>query len=259
MFREARRIGPTLDDATRALADAPRLTELLLVDDGSPDDTASVVGPWLSERGRGALLRVRLLRHGVNLGKGAAVRTGLSASAAPWRLFMDADNSTRVTMVERLLDAARDSGAGLVVGSRNAEGSEVDARVSRRVMGRVFHLGLRAMGLGFVRDTQCGFKLYRADVADAIVRLGRENRFAFDLEHLGIARKLGVKVREVGVAWAHADGGTIRPVRDGVSMFWRAAVIRARLMKRIRADGPAAWEPGTPAVTVPRRAESARR
>lgn len=255
MYREARRIAPTLDDATRTLAKGPRLSELLMIDDGSPDDTAAVVGPWLSERGSGALLRVRLLRHRVNRGKGAAVRTGLEAAAAPWRLFMDADNSTRVAMVERLLEAARDGGVGLVVGSRNADGSQVEARMSRRLMGRVFHAGLRVMGLGFVRDTQCGFKLYRADVADAIVRLGREDRFAFDLEHLGIARKLGVGVREVGVAWTHADGGTIRPVRDGVSMLWRAAVIRTRLMKRV---GPVGAVVPAPVVTVPQRSESVR-
>jgi hypothetical protein len=85
------------------------------------------------------------------------------------------------------------------------------------------------LGLNLLRDTQCGFKLYRADVARAIVKLGREDRFAFDLEHLLIASRLG-PIAEVGIAWEHKDGGTVSPVRDGLKMLREAARIRWRFM-----------------------------
>ncbi|QOJ00595.1 MAG: glycosyltransferase [Phycisphaeraceae bacterium] len=233
MYREAGRIGATLADAAGWLAGWGEVSELILVDDGSPDGTAGAVEPWVREGARGNLSRVVLLRHGVNRGKGAAVRTGLSAARGSWCLMMDADNSARVREVERLW--AGRVGAVMVCGSRNAAGSRVVTRWTRRAMGRCFHAALRVMGMAMLRDTQCGFKLYRGDLARGVSGLGREDRFAFDLEHVLIARRWwralggeGEGVREVGIEWAHAEGGTVRPVRDGVSMLWRAGVIRWR-------------------------------
>jgi dolichyl-phosphate beta-glucosyltransferase len=91
------------------------------------------------------------------------------------------------------------------------------------------------LGLNLLRDTQCGFKLYRADAARAVVALGREDRFAFDLEHLLLASRLG-KLSEVGIAWEHKDGGTVRPIRDGLKMLREAARIRLRFLRDGRAE-----------------------
>ncbi len=232
MYREESRIGATLADLVPSLErGVPGLgfegrAELILVDDGSDDNTPSVVSAWLENRGRGALAGVRLLRHGANRGKGAAVRTGLAGAAGRWRLIMDADNSCRVDEAPKLLARARETGAGLVAGSRRAADSVVTSSRSRRVTGWVFQAALSAMGMRLLNDTQCGFKLYSREAAEVVVRLGREDGWAFDLEHLLLARRAGLGIAEVGVVWDHRDGGKVNSLRDGLVMLRRAAAMR---------------------------------
>jgi dolichyl-phosphate beta-glucosyltransferase len=228
MFREARRIGATLADLVPTLQAGPELSEVILVDDGSDDQTSAVVQPWLTEAPVGALQRVRLIRHPRNRGKGAAVRTGLAHSNGQWRLLMDADNACRVRELTKLRAESARSGAALVVGSRRAPGALVESRLSRRLAGLIFRTCLGFLGLSLARDTQCGFKLYSADLADLIAGIAREDGFAFDLEHLLIARRSGLGIAEVGVRWTHVDGGTVRPIRDGLRMLGRAVAIRRR-------------------------------
>jgi dolichyl-phosphate beta-glucosyltransferase len=230
MFREAARIVPTLDHTIPALRAMPLHCELILVDDGSTDETVEVVTPHLTHEPVGGLRCVRLERHGVNLGKGAAVRTGLAAAQGRWRLIMDADNAAAVTESDKLLSAARaDPRIGLVAGSRCLPDSQVEASPFRVLTGAMFKLALRAVGLRLLRDTQCGFKLYRHDLARAIAEHGVEERFAFDVEHLLLARRMGVQVREVGIRWKHVPGGRINPVIDGLRMVGRAVRIRRRV------------------------------
>ncbi|MBK7404699.1 MAG: glycosyltransferase [Phycisphaerales bacterium] len=227
MFREARRIRATLLDAVPLLTAGACPSEIVLVDDGSPDETIPTVEPFLTEVPVGSLRSVRLLRHRLNRGKGAAVRTGLSAAAGNWRLIMDADNAATIREAEKLVAQAK-PGVGLVAGSRVAPGSVVHAVTSRRLTGLLFKASLRAMGLNLLTDTQCGFKLYRADLAGEIARHATEDGYAFDLEHLLIARACGLRVAEVGIAWTHQDGGQVSPVSDGLRMLRRAWSIRAR-------------------------------
>lgn len=227
MFREALRVGATLDDLVGQLAHREHRSEIILVDDGSPDNTTSVVDRFLHEQPRGTVDRVRLVRHPLNRGKGAAVRTGLAHARGHWRLMMDADNACSIDQVDALLRAAT-PGVGMVCGSRLAQGARVDARPHRRLSGWVFKRALGAMGLDLLRDTQCGFKLYRADLAAAVCAVGVEDRYAFDLEHLLIARQTGLGIREVGVAWQHRDGGQVNPLLDGIAMLRAAWSIRSR-------------------------------
>ncbi len=230
MYREESRIGATLADLLPSLErGVPGLegrAELILVDDGSDDNTVSAVSAWLGNRRAGALAGVRLLRHGANRGKGAAVRTGLAGAAGRWRLVMDADNSCRVEEVPKLLARARETGAGLVAGSRRAADSVVTSSRSRRVTGWVFQTALSAMGMRLLNDTQCGFKVYSREAAEVVVRLGREDGWAFDLEHLLLARRAGLGIAEVGVVWDHRDGGKVNSLRDGLVMLRRAAAMR---------------------------------
>lgn len=228
MFREARRVGTTLSDLIPALRVGTGSSELVLVDDGSDDATVEVVRPFLSEVPDGSLRSVRLVRFERNRGKGAAVRAGLGAARGGWRLLMDADNACHVSEVGKLLAEAERTGVGMVIGSRRVAGAVVTSKASRRLAGGIFRASLWPLGLALAQDTQCGFKLYRADFADVIVRLAREDRFAFDLEHLLIAKRGGFGIAEVGVVWTHVDGGTVRPIRDGVKMLLRAVVIRGR-------------------------------
>jgi dolichyl-phosphate beta-glucosyltransferase len=234
MYREERRVGATLMDLIPALIAGAYPSEIILVDDGSPDRTLEVVRPTLREKPEGSLQRVVLQRHGVNRGKGAAVRTGLGAARGVWRLIMDADNACRIDQAEKLLAEAT-PGMGLVAGSRVARGAHVQARAHRRFTGWVFKSALSVLGLNIIQDTQCGFKLYRADLADQVVLHGREDGYAFDLEHLLLARASGLAIAEVGVAWAHKDGGQVSPVRDGLKML-RAGM---RLRRTWSVDPPA--------------------
>lgn len=227
MYREASRIDATLRDALPLLSVAPHSTEVVLVDDGSPDSTVDRVTPFLTDAPQGPLRAVRLVRHKHNLGKGAAVRTGLDASRGSWRLIMDADNAATIRELALLLEAAR-PGIGLVAGSRVAPGSRVDAIAGRKFAGSIFKLALRALGLDLLADTQCGFKLYRADLAEQVVNLGREDGYAFDLEHLLIARATGLDIAEVGINWTHQEGGQVNPVADGLKMLRRALALRTR-------------------------------
>ena len=227
MYREADRIERTLRDAMRTLTVHRLTSEIVLVDDGSTDRTIDVVTPFLTENCSGNLHRVRLVRHSENRGKGAGVRTGLEAGAGRWMLMMDADNAARVAEVDALLVHA-EGNVGLIAGSRAADGARVDAKATRRVTGLIFKTALRLLGLGLISDTQCGFKLYRADVAQMIVEHAVEDGFAFDIEHLRLARMAGVQTREVGIRWRHVDGSKISPISDGLKMLARAVGIRFR-------------------------------
>ncbi len=258
MYREQARIRATLVDLVPSLEfGAAGLAnwapaEIVLVDDGSDDQTRETVEPWVTEHARGGLARIRLVRHPANRGKGAAVRTGLLAAEGRWRLIMDADNSCRVTEAPKLLDLGCRSGAGLVAGSRRVPGSLVHARRSRRVMGWGFQTALSLLGMRLLSDTQCGFKLYRADLAEWVGRVGREDGWSFDLEHLLLASRAGVGIDEVGVEWSHRDGGQLRSMRDGLVMLRRAAALK------FRARAPVESFPRTIGVAVePKRPQPA--
>lgn len=255
MYREARRIGPTLRDAIPLLARGPRPSEIVLVDDGSPDATIPTVEPFLADQPVGALRSVRLVRHRLNRGKGAAVRTGLAAATGAWRLIMDADNAATIREVEKLF-ARTAPGVGLVAGSRVVRGAEVQAVASRKLTGLIFKTALRSMGMNLLADTQCGFKLYRADLAAEVATHASEDGYAFDLEHLLIARASGLRVAEVGIAWMHQEGGQVNPVHDGLRMLRRAWEIRhrraelGRSVARLPATMPQDREPPI-VVTLP--------
>lgn len=233
MYQEQARIGKTLADLVPWLEAQPWTSELLLVNDGSRDETESAVAPWVrndASDGSRMLRRVRLLRHVQNQGKGAAVRTGLSHSRGQWTLMMDADNAATIREVTKLFDRATATNAVFVVGSRVSKDADVKTSASRGVVRLIYISILKSLGLAPVSDTQCGFKLYRADLAAAVASRAREKGFVFDIEHLLIARQGGFKIAEVGIKWEHQEGGTVHPIRDGLRMLARAFAIRWRAM-----------------------------
>jgi dolichyl-phosphate beta-glucosyltransferase len=249
MFREAGRIGATLRDvlATMRAWDVP--FEVIPVDDGSTDDTLAVVRAIVDELdARG---EVRPVAYQPNRGKGSAVREGLRAARGSWVLMMDADNSARVREITKLASAASGSGLALVIASRATPDAIVEADPRRKAAGLVFRTMLGLMGLGFVRDSQCGFKLYRRDAARLCADRGEEDGFAFDLEHIGLCRRAGLGVEEVGIRWEHRDGGSVRVVRDGLRMLAQAWRIRRRLRTRIRPEpSPAPRDEGLAGVLL---------
>lgn len=222
-YNEAARIGPTLAKiAAWAERRDPR-PEIIVVDDGSRDATAEVVGRY-------AAAGVRLVRLERNRGKGAALRAGALASRGSFVLLSDADLSTPIAEVDRLLPWMRE--ADLVLGSRDLPESKVTRHQPwpREIAGKLFNLSIRTLGVRGFRDTQCGFKLVRGDVARRLFAELTVDRFAYDVELVWLAQRAGYKVVEVGVEWHNDPATRVRVIRDGVGMF--LDVVRFRLRRR---------------------------
>lgn len=211
-YDEAERLGPTLRRILDDLARREKAAEVLVVDDGSEDGTAEVARGFAAEG-------VRLLVHGTNRGKGAAVRTGLAASRGRRVLITDADLSTPIEDLDVLEPHLAD--AELVLGSRAVAASRITERQPfyREWMGRTFNLLVRAAGVRGVRDTQCGFKLVDGEAARRLAAVMTVDRFAYDVEMVYLARRLGYRIREVGVRWANSPDSRVHPVFDSLSML----------------------------------------
>lgn len=222
-YNEAERLPASLA-AVRAWADVAGMpVEILICDDGSRDETATFVRDAAAEDAR-----VRLVSLGQNRGKGAAVRHGVLQARHAWVLISDADLSTPIEEAERLAAAAKARGVPVAIGSRDVADSDIEVHQPwyREAMGRTFNRIVQTLAVPGVRDTQCGFKLLRTDVARAAFDRATVDGFAFDVELLMLVRKLGYEIVEVGVRWRNDDRSTVDPLRDSARMF--ADVLRLR-------------------------------
>jgi dolichyl-phosphate beta-glucosyltransferase len=213
-FNEERRLPPTLERLRAYFRRSADESEILVVDDGSRDGTAAVVA-----RAAADWPALRLIRHERNTGKGYAVRAGVLAARGDAVLVCDADLSTPIEELDRLWTWF-ERGYDVVAGSRRLPDStvEVPQPLHRRVMGRTFNGLVSLFCLRGFRDTQCGFKLFRASVARRLFGALRTVGFAFDVEVLVRARRLGARMVEVPVVWNDADGSRIRALRDSCRM-----------------------------------------
>jgi Glycosyl transferase family 2 len=223
-FNEAHRLPNAVARFEAAVAagavDVER-TEVIVVDDGSTDDTAGTARSLLAP-----LPHHRVVSLPVNRGKGAAVRTGVALALGSSTAFMDADMAIDPQAIPLLLDGLRSN--DVVIGSRALPDSMVDGTYAlRAVMGRLFNwMVTTGTGLG-LHDTQCGFKAFRTPAARLLFHLVRIDRFAFDVEILSRARLLGLRIREIPVQWKHVPGSTIHPLHDSIGML--GDVCRSRL------------------------------
>jgi dolichyl-phosphate beta-glucosyltransferase len=221
-FNEAERLPRTLERVRAYLEGQGSAYEILVVDDGSRDDTVA-----RAQQVGGA--RLQVLSNGVNRGKGYAVRRGMLAARGRRRLMSDADLSTPIEELARL-GAYMDEGWDVVIASRALPGSRIEIHQGafRENMGRIFNLLVRLAVVRGLHDTQCGFKLFSAAAAEAAFARARLDGFAFDVEALFIARQQGFRVAELPVVWRN-DAAT----RVGM---WKGFVAFADLA-RIRANG----------------------
>jgi dolichyl-phosphate beta-glucosyltransferase len=208
-YNEAARLPHTLSLLASYLDAAWPQREIVVVDDGSTDDTAEAA------RATG-VPGLRVLRFEPNHGKGYAVRLGMQAATGALRLMTDADLSTPIEDLPRLLDALS-SGADIAIGSRALPGSNVEVRQPwyREAMGRLFNRLVRLVTLPGLHDTQCGFKLFTAAAAERSFAAARLDGFSFDVEVLYVARRRGLRIAEVPVTWRNDRATRVGLVRGG--------------------------------------------
>lgn len=241
-YNEASRILPTLFSRIDHFTSRRLSHEIIVVDDGSRDSTAVLVRE-VSRR----LTSVRLICLPSNLGKGAAVRAGVRNATGALVLIEDADGATPISEFEALR-AAVEAGADIAIGSRQpSEHTRVDRRLKRWIMGRTFALLVNGWAVPGIADTQCGFKLFRSDVARRIFALQRLDGFAFDVETLRLARELEFGVAEVPINWADVAGSKVNLVRDSLRMLWDVlripSLVRRSLQRESGRALPAAAKP----------------
>lgn len=221
-YNEGERISATLDKVLAYAAEQHWQAEIVVVNDGSPDQTAAIVREYAQRSPA-----VRLVENPGNRGKGYSVRHGMTEARGDVLLFSDADLSSPIYEAPKLF-AALERGADVAIGSRWMQRELQTARqpLYRQLFGRIFNLLLRIiLGLRF-KDTQCGFKAFTRHAAQEIFSRQQIERWGFDPELLFLANKLGFRVVEVPVEWANDERSKIRLLRDSTRMFLELLTIR---------------------------------
>jgi glycosyltransferase involved in cell wall biosynthesis len=251
-YNESERLGATLEKVLAYVRQQGWDAEVIVVNDGSRDNTAEIVRAFAEKNPI-----LRLVENPGNRGKGYSVRNGILSSRGDIVVFSDADLSSPIEEMPELLQPLA-AGADIAIGSRwlRAELQTQRQSLHRQLFGRIFNLLLRIiLGLQF-KDTQCGFKAFTRRAAQTILPLQRIERWGFDPEILFLARKFGFRVEEIPVRWGHSGGTRINPLMDGARMFQEMLRVRwydltGKYDGRIAVTAqPAKTLPGRPAPRV---------
>jgi len=246
-YNESARIEDALSRVLSSVAEQNWDAEVLVVDDGSKDDTAAIVQHWMTDHPR-----LHLIQNPGNRGKGYSVRNGLLQAAGDIVMFTDADLSAPMEEAN-LLFAALENGADVAIGSRWLDRTRqtIHQPLYRQFFGRCFNWVTRTvMGLPF-KDTQCGFKAFKRPAAQVIFRLQTIERWGFDPEILFIARKLRYVIREVPVTWGHDERSRMSYLKDGMKMLEDMARIRSNSIRGRYDEAIAALKDTSSMVTPP--------
>ncbi len=221
-YDEEDRIGPTLERLNEYLSTQTYSWKVVVVSDGSKDRTAAIVSEFaLAHPG------FELIDSQPNHGKGFVVRKGMTEVEADWLLFSDADLAAPIEELEKLFPAVENS-APIAIGSRPLKESNLEVRQPwyREMAGRAFNLMVQLMAVRGIKDTQCGFKLYRQDVSRDVFSRCKLDGFGFDFESLMIARDLGYEIAEVPIRWSHQEGSKVNMLRDGIRTLGELVKLR---------------------------------
>ena len=246
-YNESARIEKTLERVLECVQERGWDAEVLVVDDGSTDNTVEIVQHWMQHHDR-----LHLIKNPGNRGKGYSVRNGLLQAAGDIVMFTDADLSSPMEEGERLF-AAIAAGADVAIGSRwlDKQKQTIHQPLYRRFFGRCYNKLTRfVMGLNF-KDTQCGFKAFKREAAQIIFRLQTIERWGFDPEILFIAQKLKYSIVEVPVTWGHDERSRISYLKDGMKMLEEMAIIRVNSLRGRYDEAIAAIKDTSNMVTAP--------
>jgi len=242
-YNEEKRLPRSLERLERYVARLDRAVEVVVVENGSTDGTGDVVRDFQRR-----MPYLRLL-HEASPGKGGAVRRGMLAATGRYLMFCDADFSMPVEEIDRFL-AVLDTGAPIVIASRELPASRRhDEPARRHVMGRVYNRIVRALVVGGIDDTQCGFKAFQRPVGRDLFGLQRTRGWAFDAEILYLAQRRGYAVHQVPIDWYYDGDSRVQHLSDSLAMLGETLRIRAyaalRLYRRRRPATVPAAEPMT--------------
>jgi len=229
-FNEARRLGETLRRIREYALGTGRAWEIVVVDDGSTDATGAVVQQFA-----GARVAMHLLANPRNRGKGYSVRRGMLVATGDAVLMCDADLSAPIEEVEKLWPWL-EQGYDVVIGSRDMPDSVLDPPQPRlrRLLAAVFRTVRRSLMLPGLRDTQCGFKLFRQSAAEDVFARQTVDGWLFDCEVLGLADRLGYRIKEVGITWRHRPESRVRLWREAIAAVPRLVAMRWRIRRPAR-------------------------
>ncbi|MDQ6625603.1 MAG: glycosyltransferase family 2 protein, partial [Verrucomicrobiota bacterium] len=226
-YNEADRVASTLREAINYLRVESSESEIIVVDDGSTDATRAVVREAFSTANG---VETRLIGRSPNAGKGAAVRTGLMAANREVALFSDADLSTPIEELPKLLEPIFAGELDIAFGSRALDRRLIGHRQEwhREQAGRIFNLAVRiGTGLPFW-DTQCGFKAFRLSALRPLLDAARSDGFGFDVELLYLAHRAHLRMREIPVRWNHHEGSKVHMLHDSLHMLQEVVALRMR-------------------------------
>ncbi|MCX5848969.1 MAG: glycosyltransferase family 2 protein [Deltaproteobacteria bacterium] len=216
VYNERKRIRDTIKRVIIYFENTEPDFELILINDGSTDETLQICVEQA-----GAEQRIRVISYPVNRGKGYAILRGLKAAQGELLLFMDADMATPLKEYLKLREIMFSEKLDLVLGARVKDETDIAVHnpIYRRFVGRIFNMFVRMIVLPHIKDSQCGFKLYTRSAYQAIASRQVIHDFSFDVEHLYITRKLGLKIKEVGVQWSNVANTTVSVFRSALPML----------------------------------------
>ncbi|MCD6094381.1 glycosyltransferase family 2 protein [bacterium] len=218
-YNEEKRLPKTLKAVDEYLRNQNYDYEIIVVNDGSKDDTALVVKDFKPQ-----IVNLRLIDRKENKGKGYTVKEGMLNAKGDYRLFMDADNSTTIDQIEKMWPWF-ERGYDIVIGSRDIKGAVLDPPqpLYRRLVGKIFRLARDIIcDIWGIYDTQCGFKCFKKEVVETIFPKLRIERFAFDVEILLLAKMHGFKIKEIPVYWRNNPDSKVKfksAIRMGLDLF----------------------------------------
>ncbi len=226
-YNEERRLPPTLEKIVAFLRTRPYTSEVLVVENGSTDDTTGVTERFIREQVLPSdPFRIELLHS--TPGKGAAVRAGMLAACGDYRFSCDADLAMPIEEISKFLPPALKAGSfDIAIASREAPGAvRYDEPVYRHIMGRVFNFLVRVMAVSGIQDTQCGFKMFTRDAVQLAFPLQQLDGWSFDVEVLYIARQHKLRLVEIPIEWYYQTDSRVRPVQDTINMVRELIKIR---------------------------------